>query len=55
MHPALTTVAQDVEEIATRAIAILSAKIKGETHPLDGETVPMRLVVRHSTSIANHP
>ena len=55
MHPALTTVAQDVEDIAARAIDILSAKIRGETHPLDGKTVPMRLVVRQSTSIATLP
>lgn len=55
MHPALTTVAQDVDEIATRAIDIIAAKIKGDTHPLEGRTVPMRLVIRHSTSIANQP
>lgn len=54
MHPALTTVAQDVEEIATRAVSIISANIKGNTHPLEGETVPMRLVIRQSTSIAAH-
>ena len=51
MHPALTTVAQNVDEIATRAIDIISAKIQGQTHPHDGQTVPMRLVVRQSTSI----
>lgn len=55
MHPALTTVAQNVEEIASRAIDILSARIRGQTHPLDGATVPMRLVVRASTSIAKNP
>ncbi len=55
MHPALTTVAQDVDEIAARAIDIITAKIRGATHPLDGKTVPMRLVIRHSTSIANQP
>lgn len=55
MHPALTTVAQNVEEIATRAIDILSAKIRGQTHPHDGQTVPMRLVVRQSTSIPTEP
>lgn len=53
MHPALTTVAQDVEEIARRAIEIISANIKGDVHPLEGQTVPMRLVVRQSTSIPN--
>lgn len=52
MHPALTTVAQNVEEIATRAIDIITAKIKGETPSLEGKTVPMRLVVRQSTSIS---
>ena len=55
MHPALTTVAQNVEDIAARAIEIISAKIRGETHPLCGKTVPMRLVVRQSTSIAYQP
>lgn len=51
MHPALTTVAQDVEEIASRAIDIIAAKIKGEVPAGEGQTVPMRLVVRQSTSI----
>ncbi|MEM1430103.1 MAG: LacI family DNA-binding transcriptional regulator [Pseudomonadota bacterium] len=51
MHPALTTVAQDVDEIATRAIDIIAARIRGEVSPHDGNTVPMRLVVRQSTSI----
>lgn len=55
MQPALTTVAQDVDEIAKRAIDIVSARIRGETHPLEGKTVPMRLVVRDSTSISNLP
>ncbi|WP_407929374.1 LacI family DNA-binding transcriptional regulator [Jannaschia marina] len=55
MHPALTTVAQNVDEIAARAIDIISTKIRGGTHPREGETVPMRLVVRQSTSIPNHP
>ena len=53
MHPALTTVAQNVDEIATRAIDIISEKIRGKTHPLEGKTVPMRLVIRQSTTIAN--
>jgi LacI family transcriptional regulator len=55
MHPPLTTVAQNVEEIAARAIDIISARIRGETHPLEGKTVPMRLVIRQSTTIANQP
>ncbi|MEM8870206.1 MAG: substrate-binding domain-containing protein, partial [Pseudomonadota bacterium] len=53
MHPALTTVAQNVDEIAARAIDIISAKTRGMTHPLEGKTVPMRLVIRQSTTIAN--
>jgi LacI family transcriptional regulator len=53
MHPALTTVAQNVDQIATRALDIITAKIRGETHPFEGQTVPMRLVIRQSTSIAN--
>ena len=55
MHPGLTSVAQNVEEIASRAIDILSAKIRGDSHPLESKTVPMRLVVRQSTSIAKQP
>lgn len=55
MNPALTTVAQDVEEIARRAIDIISTRIGGNAHPLEGKTVPMRLVIRQSTSIAAQP
>ena len=55
MHPALTTVSQNIEQIANRAIEIITAKIRGESHPLEGDAVPMRLVVRQSTSIANQP
>lgn len=51
MHPALTTVAQNVDEIASRAIDIISAKISGETPAQEGQTVPMQLVIRQSTSI----
>ena len=51
MHPALTTVAQNVEEIATRALDIITAQIAGTPPQCLGETVPMRLVVRQSTSI----
>ncbi len=54
MHPSLTTVAQDVEDIASRAIAIMDAKIGGNIPDVEGETVPMRLVVRQSTSIPTH-
>lgn len=51
MHPSLTTVAQDVEDIAARAMSILMAKIAGRKPPDEGATVPMRLVVRQSTAI----
>lgn len=58
MHPALTTVAQDVEQIADRAIGVIDAMIRGplpdgtprDDAPTLGQTVPMRLIVRHSTS-----
>lgn len=55
MHPALTTVAQNVDDIAERAIDIISAKIRGDNPDREGETVPMRLVVRQSTSIPTQP
>ena len=55
MHPALTTVAQNVDQIASRAIDIISAKIQGDVHTKEGETVPMRLIVRQSTSTPIHP
>ncbi|MCV6592409.1 MAG: LacI family transcriptional regulator [Silicimonas sp.] len=55
MHPALTTVAQDVDEIAHRAIEILTARIAGTPSDREGQTVPMRLVLRQSTSIPTHP
>ncbi len=54
MHPALTTVAQNVDDIARRAIAIITARIRGDAPPNDGATVPMRLVVRQSTAIPHH-
>ncbi len=54
MHPALTTVAQDVEAIASRAIDIIAAKIRGDPSIDEGTTVPMRLVVRQSTAIPTH-
>lgn len=55
MHPALTTVAQNVEEIARRAVDIIAAKIRGDPPEHAGVTVPMRLVVRESTTIPNTP
>ena len=53
MHPMLTTVAQDVAQIAERAIDQLSRTISGEPVPDKGITVPMLLVPRHSTAIQN--
>lgn len=50
MHPALTTVAQDVEQVAERAISIITSMIRNEPVPRTGQTVSMRLVVRESTS-----
>jgi len=50
MHPALTTVAQDVEQLAERAINILTSMIRKEPAPEIGKTVSMRLVIRASTS-----
>ncbi|MEM6635819.1 MAG: LacI family DNA-binding transcriptional regulator [Pseudomonadota bacterium] len=55
MHPALTTVAQNVDEIANRAVEIISSKIRGDVPAREGETVPMRLVIRQSTAIPTHP
>ncbi len=51
MHPALTTVAQNVEAIAERAIESLTRALQGEDGPDIGRTVAMRLVVRESTAI----
>ena len=53
MHPALTTVAQDVDGIADRAIDIVDRLIRGDPIPAFGHTVQTRLVVRQSTSNAN--
>ncbi|WP_299948706.1 LacI family DNA-binding transcriptional regulator [uncultured Ruegeria sp.] len=50
MHPMLTTVAQNVAQIAERAIDQLSRKISGEPMPDTRVTVPMQLVARHSTA-----
>lgn len=51
MHPMLTTVAQDVKSIAERALEIVTEMIAGKNGPDPGETIPMRLVTRQSTSI----
>ncbi|MEJ8472804.1 LacI family DNA-binding transcriptional regulator [Roseibium algae] len=53
MHPALTTIAQDVPQIATRALEIVTSLINGNSAPSQGEMVPMRLVIRQSTSKPN--
>lgn len=53
MHPTLTTVAQNVEDIASRAIEIITAIIAKTEVPNLGEVVPMRLVIRKSTAIPN--
>jgi LacI family transcriptional regulator len=50
MHPMLTTVAQDVPQIAERAINQLSRLINGEPATGPGVAVPMQLVPRHSTA-----
>lgn len=51
MHPPLTTVAQDVDQIAECAIDTLTRVISGGLAPDQGATVPMRLVLRQSTSV----
>ncbi|WP_138466957.1 LacI family DNA-binding transcriptional regulator [Poseidonocella sp. HB161398] len=52
MHPALTTVAQDVQAIADYALGILCRRIAGETDlPPPGHAVPMRLVLRDSAAV----
>lgn len=60
MHPRLTTTAQDMEPIAERALTLLTEMISGAAPPAEGQTVPMRLVVRDSatasrTIIKTHP
>ncbi|MCR9237580.1 MAG: LacI family transcriptional regulator [Alphaproteobacteria bacterium] len=54
MHPMLTTVAQDVAQIADRAINVLTLAISGESLPDTGTTIPMHLVVRDSTAKPRH-
>lgn len=51
MHPKLTTVAQDVEQIASVAIERLIHGIQSTRTPVETATIPMRLVARNSTSI----
>lgn len=50
MHPALTTIAQDMEAIAMTALAILLDQIEGRPAREVGQTVPTRLVIRQSTA-----
>ncbi|MEP3276859.1 MAG: LacI family DNA-binding transcriptional regulator [Stappiaceae bacterium] len=50
MHPTLTTVAQDVKQTTERALEIVTRMIAGEAGPASGETIPMRLEPRQSTS-----
>lgn len=51
MHPTLTTVAQDVEQIASLAIERLIHEIHGTQTFAEPAKVAMRLMVRNSTSI----
>jgi LacI family transcriptional regulator len=53
MHPMLTTIAQDVEKIADVAIDRLMRAIQGDQSPAETTTIPMRLVIRNSTSPEN--
>ena len=54
MHPALTTVAQNVPEIAIRAIDAICARIAGAPALADSQTVPTRLV-RRASARSLHP
>ena len=49
--PSLTTLAQDTDQIATQAVASLTAQIDGRT-PLEKTVVPMKLIGRDSTKAA---
>ena len=51
MHPKLTTVAQDVEQIASLAIERLIRAIQNTHTHVQSATIPMRLVVRNSTAL----
>ncbi|MEM5475705.1 LacI family DNA-binding transcriptional regulator [Pacificibacter sp. AS14] len=51
MHPMLTTVAQDVEQIAKVAIEHLMRAIQGEQSQEKNDKIAMRLVTRDSTSL----
>jgi LacI family transcriptional regulator len=51
MHPLLTTVAQDVEQIAALAIERLIRAIQGDHPQAKTTNIPMHLVIRNSTSI----
>ena len=51
MHPKLTTVAQDVEQIASLAIERLIHAIQNTCALEQTATIPMRLVIRNSTAL----
>lgn len=51
MHPKLTTVAQDVEQIASLAIERLIHAIQNTRALEQTATIPMRLVIRNSTAL----
>ena len=51
MHPKLTTVAQDVEQIASLAIERLIHAIQNTRALEQAATIPMRLVIRNSTAL----
>lgn len=55
MHPALTTVAQDMDTIATYALRILTDRIAQKPDQTQGVAVPMQLVLRASTTRAPTP
>ncbi|MBR9762903.1 MAG: LacI family transcriptional regulator [Rhodobacteraceae bacterium] len=52
MHPALTTIAQDVEAIAEQALDVLTRRIAGRPVDTPASAVPMTLVLRQSTTTA---
>lgn len=54
MHPALTTVAQDVEAISRLAIERLIHAIQDGQPPVGSAAIAMRLVIRNSTSIKRY-
>lgn len=55
MHPPLTTVAQDVDTLATYVLDVITCQLEGKKSPHLGQTVAMDLVLRHSTSAPKPP